>query len=142
MMNLRPTGVCLALAMLTVSPAGAESSAPTVVLEQPLRHTAGTVEVTLHAADGATLSQTLGNALGGTVQVEGAAPAPITLDLQGVSGRAALDAVAAAVHGTWRPVYLVTAGAAPASGRRPLPLGRQVTSSLENVSARAAVAVI
>jgi len=100
------------------------------------------VEVNLQAADGATLAQTLGNALGGTVQVEGAAPAPITLDLQGVSGRDALDAVARAMHGSWRPVYAVTPGAAPAGSRRPLPLGRVVTANLENASARAAFALV
>ena len=71
--------------------------------------------MTLQAADGPTLSQMLGNALGGTVQVEGAPPAPVTLDLQGVSGRTALDAVAGALHGSWRPVYAVTASALPAA---------------------------
>ena len=141
-MNLRPSGCCLALAMLAVSPVGAEPSPPSVVLEQPIRHTAGTVEVNLQAADGATLSQTLGNALGGTVQVEGAAPAPVTLDLQGLSGRAALDAVAGALHGSWRPVYVVTVGGTPADGHRPLLLGRTVTANLENVSARAALALV
>src|SRR5262245_11403825 len=119
-MNLRPPGVCLAVALLSASPAGAEPASPPagaepasppVVLGQPIRHTAGTVEVTLQAADAATLAQALGNALGGTVQVEGNAPAPVTLDLQGVPGRAALDAVATALHGSWRPVYGVTAGA-------------------------------
>src|SRR5438093_7346915 len=138
-MNLRPLGLCLTLALLAVSPVGAQSSPPSVVLGQPIRHTAGTVEVSLHAADGATLSQTLGNALGGTVQIEGAAPAPVTLDLQGVAGRAALDAVAGAMHGSWRPVYVVTAGAPTAGGRPPLPLGRKATANLENVSARAAL---
>src|SRR3954447_24053702 len=128
-MRVRPPGICLAFALLAVSPVGAEDSAPSVVLGQPLRHTAGTVEVNLQAADGATLAQTLGNALGGTVQVEGAAPAPITLDLQGVSGRDALDAVARAMQGSWRPVYAVPPGAAPAGSRRPLPLGRVVTAN-------------
>src|SRR5438270_4514093 len=141
-MNLRPPGMCLAFAMLAVSPVGAQSSPPSVALGEPIRHTQGSVEVTLQAADGATLSQMLGNALGGTIQVEGVAPPPVTLDLQGVSGRAALDAVAGALHGSWRPVYVVTAGAPPAAGRRPLPLGRKVTSSLENVSARAAFALV
>jgi hypothetical protein len=141
-MNLRPSGICLALTVLAACPAGAETAPPSVVLGQPIRHTAGTVEVTLQAADGPMLSQMLGNALGGTVQVEGVMPAPVTLDLQGVSGRAALDAVAAAMHGSWRPVYVVSAGAGTAGDRRPMALGRVVTANLENVSARAALALV
>ena len=141
-MNLRPPGVCLALALLAVSPVRAEPVPSALALGEPIRHTVGTVEVTLQAADGATLSQMLGNALGGTVQVEGIVPAPVTLDLQGVSGRAALDAVASALHGSWRPVYGVTPGSATAGGQRPMALGRTVNANLENVSARAALALV
>ena len=94
------------------------------------------MEVSLHAADAATLAHTLGNALGGTVRIDGTVPAPVTLDLEGSTPHAALDAVAGALYGTWRPVYSVTAGAAPAGAPRPIPLGRKVTANLADVSAQ------
>src|SRR5690348_12556285 len=106
-MNWRSFGFGLALASLTAAAGWAQSDAPAVVLQPRSRPTGATVAVTLHAADAATLSQTLGEALGGTVRLEGAAPAPVTLDLDGVSARGALDAVASALHGSWRPIYTV-----------------------------------
>jgi hypothetical protein len=141
-MKLRPFGFALAWAALAAPSGWAASGQPAVVLSQPIHATGATVEVSLHGADAATLAQTLGSALGGTVRIEGIAAAPVTLDLTGVTAHAALDAVARALYGTWRPVYSVSAGAAPAGAPHPVPLGRKVTANLTNVSAHAAFALV
>jgi hypothetical protein len=141
-MKLRPFGLSLWLATLTVAGGWAQSGPPAVVLSQPIQATGATVDVSLHSADAATLAQTLSRALGGKVRLEGNLSAPVTLDLAGATVHAALDAVAGAVSGTWRPVYRVTAGAASPAAARPVPLGRQVNAILANVSARAAFALV
>ena len=140
-MKLRPIGFALAMATLAAPGGWAESGHPEVVLSQPIQATGATVEVSLHAADAATLAQTLGTALGATIRIEGTV-APVTLDLTGTTAHTALDAVARACYGTWRPVYSVTAGTAPAGAPHPLPLGRKVTANLANVSAHAAFALV
>ena len=86
-MKLRPLGFALTLATLAAPGGWAQSGPPPVVLSQPIRATGATVEVSLHAADAATLAHTLGNALGGTVRIDGTVPAPVTLDLEEI-GRA------------------------------------------------------
>ena len=141
-MKLRPLGFALTLATLAAPGGWAQSGPPPVVLSPPIRATGATVEVSLHAADAATLAHTLGNALGGTVRIDGTVPAPVTLDLEGSTPHAALDAVAGALYGTWRPVYSVTAGAAPGGAPRPIPLGRKVTANLAGVSAHAAFSLV
>lgn len=122
--------------------ARAKTTSPAVVLQQPIQNAGATLDVTLRAADSATLSSTLGVALGGTVRIEGTLAAPVTLDLHGASARAALDAVGAAVHGNWHPVYTVTTGAPPVGARHPVPLGRTVTARFEKVSARAVLGLV
>lgn len=141
-MQLRQYGFALAAATLVASCAWAQSSPPTVILSQPIRSSGAVVDVKLQAADASVIAQTLGNALGGTVRIEGALPAPVTLDLSGATARAALDAVAHALYGTWRTAYTVTAGAAPAGAQRPVALGRTVTANLTDVSAHAAFALV
>src|SRR5689334_2987067 len=109
-MKLRLLGLGWMLGTLMAPGVWAESGTTGVVLSQPIRATGAELAVRLQAADAAALSQALGTALGGTVRVEGTLPAPVTLDLQGMPALRALDAVAGALHGTWRPIYTVTPG--------------------------------
>ena len=141
-MQMRPFRVALVLSMLAVPGGWAQSGPPAVVLSQPIHSTGAAVEANLQSADATTLAQTLGSALGGTVRIDGTVPGPVTLDLTGAPPRAALDAVARALYGTWRPIYSVTAGAAPTGGPHPAALGRTVTANLTDVSARAAFALV
>jgi len=53
-----------------------------------------------------------------------------------------LDALAAALYGSWHCIYTMSAGATPVNSRRPVSLGRTVTASLDGVSARTALALI
>lgn len=141
-MKLRSIGFALALATLAAPGGWGESGPPAVTLSQPIRATGAAVAVNLQGADAATLAQSLGSALGGTIRIEGTVPAPVTLNLAGARAHAALDAVARALYGTWRPVYSLTAGTASAAAPRPVPLGRTVTASLTDVSAHAALALV
>ena len=120
----------------------AQEQAPSVTLKPSSQPSAGSVSTELRAADATAAAQVLGNALGATVRIDGAVTAPITLELQGVTGRAALDALATAVRGTWRPVYSLVVGAAPGSTPRPVPVGRTVTVNLSDVSARTALSLV
>jgi hypothetical protein len=141
-MSRRPFSLGVALALWAVPSAWAQRETPSVVLEQSTRPVGASVDVRLRAADGAVIARTLGDALGGTVRIEGGAPMPLTLDLQGVPARAALAAVAQALHGSWRPVYAMSPGAATTGARRPVALGRVVTASLDGVSARTALSLV
>jgi hypothetical protein len=136
------SSLCIALALGPIPSAWAQGQSPEVVLTQPARAAGANVSVRLQAADAATAARTLGEALGGIVRIEGGAPAPLTLDLEGVPAGAVLDAAARALHGNWRPIYTMTSGSASSGARRPAPLGRTVTANLDGVSARTAVSVI
>jgi hypothetical protein len=140
-MTYNQSGLVLVLSILASPAARAQSAPPAVVLSQPIRSTGAELELNLQAADAATLSQSLGDALGGAVRVDGPLTAPVTLDLRGMPARAALDTVAGALHGSWHPIYWITPGQSPAA-RRPVPLGRKVTANLDHVSARAAFALV
>jgi hypothetical protein len=139
-MSMGRSGWRLALVALAAgTPARADT--PTVVLKQPIQH-AATIDLSLRAADAATIARSLGEALGGTVQIEGTLPTLVTLDLQGAGARAALDGVVTALNGSWRPIYTVTAAAAAPGARRPTPVGRTVTANLDQVSPRAALMLV
>lgn len=140
-MTLRRFGLGLVLGLLAPG-AWAQAGTPAVILTQPIHSTGAELEVNLQAVDAAALAQQLGTALGATVRVEGVVTAPVTVDLEGMPARAALDAVAGALHGSWRSVYTITPGAAPAGTPAPVPLGRKVTASLDEVSAHAAFALV
>ncbi len=141
-MKLRLLGLSWMIGTLVAPGVWAQSGTTGVVLSQPIRTTGAELDVRLQAADAAALTQTLGTALGGTVRVEGTLPAPVTLDLQGMPARSALDAVAGALHGTWRPIYTITTGHAPTGALHPVPLGRKVTANLDQVGAHAAFALV
>jgi hypothetical protein len=141
-MRLRLFTLGVAMAAMPLPESWAEAPAPAVVLKPTGQPTTGTVELSLRAADATAISQSLGEALGAAVRVDGTVPAPVTLELRGVSGRAALDAIASAIHGTWRPIYIFMAGTAPGGARRPVPIGRTVTASLSGVSARTALSLV
>jgi len=141
-MSCRSFGVCLALGSLTAPPLLAQEQTPAVVLKQAARPAGASISFHLQAANAATIAQSLGTALGGTVRFEGTPPAPVTLDLQGVAPRAALDALATALYGSWHCIYTMSARGTTVASRRPVPLGRTVTASLDGVSARTALTLI
>src|SRR2546429_214696 len=128
-MCLRPSVLCLVLTACTSPHGWSQGESPSVVLKAA-RPVGATVNVRLQAADPGTLARTLGETLGGVVRIESQTATPVTLDLQGAPAASALDAVATALHGSWRPVYTLTPGGAPGA-RRPVALGRTVTASLE-----------
>jgi hypothetical protein len=141
-MNSRPLGICLALSVWAAPGLWAQEEPPAVVLKQAARPVGASVNVHLQAADAAAIARNLGAALGGTVRIEGTPAAAVTLDLQGVAPRAALDAAATALNGSWRPIYSMSAGATNTVSRRPVPLGRTVTASMDGVSARTALSLV
>ena len=141
-MSCRKFVVCLALSVWSVPGSCAPEAPPAVVLKQAARPAGASVNLHLQAANAATIAQSLGAVLGGTVRFEGTPTATVTLDLQGVAPRAALDALAAALYGSWRTIYTMSAGGTTTASRHPVPLGRTVTASLDNVSARTALALI
>jgi hypothetical protein len=141
-MRLRPFGLGIALSASALSGSWAQERTPTVVLKPSDQATVGTVSVNLREADAGAISQALSNALRAIVRIEGAVASPVTLELHGVSGRAALDAVAVAVRGTWKPAYSLTEGVSPSAARPPVTVGRTVTADLTGVSARTALSLV
>jgi hypothetical protein len=73
--------------------------------------------------------------------VEGERKAPVTVDLNDVSGREALDTLAAAVDGEWQRLFVLS-GQGKGGGAGRFPSGRLVTLSLEDVSVATAAGTV